>query len=224
MRVLLVEDEIYLSEAISYLLRKNNYTVDVSSDGNSGLDNGLSGIYDVIILDIMLPFINGLEIIKELRANNITTPVIMLSAKNDVETKIDGLDYGADDYLSKPFETKELLARLRALLRRKEKVLMIDKLNYKDLYLDTNSLILSCGENEFKLTLKESQLMELFITNVNNTLSKNTIIEKLWGFVSDAADNNVEVYISFLRKKMNSLKTRVKIVTIRNLGYVLKEE
>lgn len=224
MRVLLVEDEVYLSEAISYILRKNNYTVDVSNDGDSGLDNGLSNIYDAIILDIMLPGLNGLEIIKQLRANNITTPVIMLSAKNDIDTKIDGLDYGADDYLAKPFETEELLARLRALIRRRDRVLIIDKLNYKDLYLDTNSLILSSGDNEFKLTLKESQLMELFINNVNNTLSKNTIIEKLWGFISDADDNNVEVYISFLRKKMNSLNTSVKIVTIRNLGYVLKEE
>lgn len=224
MRVLIIEDEKYLAEALMHILKKNNYAVDISLNGADGLDDALSGIYDAIILDVMLPKLNGYEVLKEIRKNNISTPVIMLTAKNEVEDKVKGLDLGADDYLPKPFETIELLARLRAITRRKNLDIQNNKLEFSNLILDADNITLICGENNIKLTLKESLLLELLIFNKNRVTSKSTIIEKLWGYASEAEDNNVEVYISFLRKKLSILETTVRISTIRNLGYKLVED
>ncbi|MCM3340288.1 response regulator transcription factor [Paenibacillus sp. MER TA 81-3] len=222
MRILMVEDEKYMAEAIEQILKKNNYSIDLAFDGEYGLDCGLSGIYDIIILDIMLPKMDGIIVLKELRNNGIQTPVILLTAKGETEDKVEGLDSGADDYLAKPFQTEELLARLRALGRRKNEMIHDSILLYGDIELDPHTLNLNCGNKEFKLTLKESQLLELLISRKGIIVSKDSIIEKLWGYKTDAEDNHVEVYISFLRKKFSHLKSTVRIQTVRGAGYVLK--
>lgn len=224
MKILMIEDEKYMAEAIAQILKKNNYSVDLSFNGEDGLYCALSGIYDIIILDIMLPKMNGLDVLKQLRAEKIDTPVIMLTAKGETEDKITGLDNGADDYLSKPFQTEELLARLRALGRRKGQLINDGVLIFGDIELNPNTLTLSCNDKKIKLTLKESQLLELLINRKGILTSKDTIIEKIWGYESNAEDNNAEVYISFLRKKLSHIKSNVFIQTVRGAGYVLGEE
>jgi DNA-binding response OmpR family regulator len=221
MRILLVEDELHLAEALTQILKKNNYTVDAVNDGESGLDNALSDIYDVIILDIMLPKMDGLTILKNLRKEGIAAPVILLTAKGDISDKVVGLDCGADDYLAKPFATEELLARIRALSRRKSEVLPDNSLRFGDIELNTATLNLLKGAKEVKLILKESQLLELLISRKNLASSKELIIEKLWGFDSEVEHNHVEVYVSFLRKKLLFLDSKVSINTIRGVGYML---
>lgn len=221
MRILMVEDEKYMAEAIEQVLKKNNYSIDLAFDGEYGLDCGLSGIYDIIILDIMLPKIDGIGVLKELRKNGIEAPVILLTAKGQTEDKVIGLDSGADDYLAKPFKTEELMARLRALSRRKNELIKDNILQYADIELNPLTLNLSCDSKEFKLTLKECQLLELLIKRKDIIISKDSIIEKLWGYETCAEDNNVEVYISFLRKKLNRIKSQVIIQTVRGAGYVL---
>jgi DNA-binding response OmpR family regulator len=221
MRILLVEDELHLAEALTQILKKNNYTVDAVNDGESGLDNALSDIYDVIILDIMLPKMDGLTILKNLRKEGIAAPVILLTAKGDISDKVVGLDCGADDYLAKPFATEELLARIRAMSRRKSEVLPDNSLRFGDIELNTATLNLSKGAKEVKLILKESQLLELLISRKNSASSKELIIEKLWGFDSEVEHNHVEVYVSFLRKKLLFLDSKVSINTIRGVGYML---
>ncbi len=221
MRVLMVEDEKYMAEAVASILRKNHYTVDLKFNGEDGLDCGLTGIYDIIILDIMMPKKNGLEVVKQLRKHKINTPVLLLTAKGDLEDKVNGLDSGADDYLAKPFQTEELLARLRALGRRKSQVVNNGVLEYEDLELNPLTLTLYCRDCEFKLTLKESQLLEMLILNKGIIISKDTIIEKLWGYETEAEDNHVEVYISFLRKKLSNMNSKSQIKTVRGAGYTL---
>lgn len=222
MRILVVEDEIHLSEALSQILKKNNYTVDVVHDGEDGLDNALSGIYDIILLDIMLPKMDGLTILKHLRKEEIATPVILLTAKGDISDKVKGLDTGADDYLAKPFATEELLARIRALSRRKSEVIIDNTLKIGSMELNPATLKLSMGDKEIKLILKESELLELLIIRKNAVTSKELIIEKIWGFDSEVEHNHVEVYISFLRKKLLFLDGDVEIKTIRGAGYILE--
>ncbi len=223
MRILMVEDERYIAEAVAQVLKKNNYSVDIEYNGEAGLDSGLSGIYDIIILDIMLPKMDGISILKELRRNGIETPVILLTARGETEDKVRGLDSGADDYLAKPFHTDELLARLRALGRRKAELLNDGKLKYGDLELNPITLQLGCGDKEKKLTLKESQLLELMIKRNTMIISKEIIIEKLWGYDTDAEDSRVEIHVSLLRKKLAQLESDVSICTIRGAGYVLKK-
>ncbi|KUO75280.1 MAG: two-component system response regulator [Clostridia bacterium BRH_c25] len=222
MRILIVEDELHLAEALTQILRKNNYTVDSVNDGESGLDNALSGIYDLIVLDIMLPEMDGISILKNIRKEGISTPVILLTAKGDISDKVAGLDSGADDYLAKPFATEELLARIRALSRRKSEVLPDNTLQYGDIELAPSTLKLSKGSKDVKLILKESELLELLILRKNAVTSKELIIEKIWGFDSEVEYNHVEVYISFLRKKLLFLDSIVSINTIRGIGYVLE--
>lgn len=222
MRLLIVEDEVHLAEALTQILKKHHYSVDAAHDGLSGLDNALSGIYDLILLDVMLPGMDGMSILRELRKEGVTTPVIMLTAKGEVSNKIEGLDTGADDYIAKPFSTGELLARIRAALRRKGEVLLEDTLKYGDIELNPSTLKLSGNGKEIKLILKESELMELLISRKQAVTSKDQIIEKLWGYDSEAEGNNVEVYISFLRKKLAFLQSDVRINTIRGAGYVLE--
>ena len=222
MRILIVEDELHLAEALTQILRKNNYTVDSVNDGESGLDNALSDIYDLIVLDIMLPKMDGISILKNIRKEGISTPVILLTAKGEISDKVAGLDSGADDYLAKPFATEELLARIRALSRRKGEVLPDNTLQYGDIELNTATLKLSRGSKDVKLILKESELLELLILRKNAVTPKELIIEKLWGFDSEVEYNHVEVYISFLRKKLLFLDSQVSINTIRGIGYVLE--
>jgi Response regulators consisting of a CheY-like receiver domain and a winged-helix DNA-binding domain len=221
MRLLLIEDEKHMADAIEVILNTNKYVVDICYDGLVGLDYALSNIYDVILLDIMLPGLDGISIIKELRKEKISTPILLLTAKDDINDKIDGLDNGADDYLTKPFNIDELLARIRALYRRKEKHLDNDILTYKDISLDPLNLKLYSDKNCYNLTLKESQILEMLINNNKTILSKDMIIEKVWGFDNDIPENQVEVYISFLRKKINAISAIVHIKNIRNVGYKL---
>jgi DNA-binding response OmpR family regulator len=222
MRILLVEDEKHLAEALVQILKRNKYTVDNVYDGEAGLDYALSDIYDIILLDIMLPKMNGLEVLKRFRKENKSTPVIMLTARGEVSDKITGLDYGADDYLPKPFNSEELLARIRAVCRRKSEIVSENSvLTYGDITLSTSLLRLSSKTVDVTLTLKESELLEYLIHNRQIILSKEKIIEKLWGYDSEAEDNHVEVYISFLRKKLLYIKAEASIVTIRGVGYKL---
>lgn len=221
MRILVVEDEIHLSEALSQILKKNNYTVDCVYDGEDGLDFALSNIYDVIVLDIMLPKMDGLSVLKEIRRENLDVPVILLTAKGDVSDKITGLDCGADDYLAKPFNTGELLARIRALGRRRGEVAPNNNLSFGDITLNPLTLILEKGGHTINLTLKEFELLEYLIVHKGTVAAKENIIEKLWGFDSEAEANHVEVYISFLRKKLKFVSSNVSITTVRGVGYTL---
>ena len=221
MRILIVEDEKYIAEAVEQVLKKNNFSVDLAFDGEYGLDCALSGIYDIIILDVMLPKMDGLQILKEIRAQGIKTPVLLLTARGQVEDKVQGLDLGADDYLAKPFNKDELLARLRALSRRQPELIPDGVLRCRSLELNPNTLITRCSDAEVKLSLKEAQILELLIRNHGLTLSKETIIEKVWGYESDADDCHVETHISLLRKKLAGLTCEVSIRTIRGAGYTL---
>lgn len=221
MRILLIEDEIGLAEGIAAVLEKDKYSVDTVHDGLSGLDYALSGIYDVILLDIMLPKLNGLDVLRNLRKESISTPVLLLTAKSEVDDKINGLDAGADDYLTKPFVIGELLARIRALTRRKGDI--IDQtLTFGDLSLNRNTNELFCSQLVVKLGLKEYQMMELLMTNPKQIVAKDRIVEKVWGYDDETGYNNVEVYVSFLRKKLNYLHSTVQIITTRGVGYSLE--
>ncbi|WP_339200076.1 response regulator transcription factor [Paenibacillus sp. FSL H7-0940] len=222
MRILIAEDEVHLAEAVSQILKKNNYSVDMVHDGRSGLDYAQSGIYDLLLLDIMMPEMDGITVLRKLRSEGNHTPVILLTAKGELSDKVTGLDYGADDYIAKPFATEELLARIRAALRRKGEVVPEDGLKFGDIELNTTQLKLSVQGKEIKLNLKENELLELLIARKQAITSKEQIIEKLWGFDSEVEYNNVEVYISFLRKKLTFLNSAVRINTIRGVGYVLE--
>ncbi len=222
MNLLLVEDEIQLSDALSQILIKNNYNVDAVFDGEDGLNYGLTDIYDVIVLDIMLPKLNGINVLKNLRQNKISTPIILLTAKNSIEDKIIGLDSGADDYLPKPFSPEELLARLRAITRRNGNFINENILEYQDIILNLSSYEISCKDNSIILTSKEFDIIKYFIQRPKIIVNKDDLISKIWGFDSDVEYNNVEVYISFLRKKLAYIDSSVKITTIRKVGYRLE--
>ena len=225
MRILIVEDERALGEALAHILKKNNYTADNAFDGEEGLDDALSGIYDIIILDIMLPKMDGITVLKNIRDEGINTPVILLTAKGEISDKVKGLDAGADDYLAKPFSTDELLARIRALSRRRSEITSPSPVIYfGDIALNTQTLVLSKENHEIKLTLKEKELLEYLIINKNIVSSKEMIIEKLWGFDSEAESNHVEVYVSFLRKKLKYVNSDVSINAVRGVGYILGTE
>lgn len=222
MRILMIEDEKYMAEAIAQVLKKNHYSVDLVFDGVYGLDCAVSGIYDIIILDIMLPKMDGLQVLKRLRDKKLSTPVILLTARGETEDKVKGLDCGADDYLAKPFHTDELLARLRALGRRQTELTLDGILKYGDIALNPHTLLLTCGDKKICLSLKEAQILELLIKRASMILSKESIIEKLWGYDTEAEENRVEIHISLLRKKLAQLEACVSIRTIRNTGYTLQ--
>ena len=222
MKILVVEDEVQLADALSEILKRNMYSVDTVYNGIDGLDNALTGVYDCIILDIMMPGMNGIEVLKNLRKEKISTPVIMLTAKSETDDKINGLDCGADDYLTKPFINGELLARVRALTRRRGDIVDENRVEFGSMELHKNTCSISCGGKDVKLSLKEYQIMELLIANPRQILPKERIIEKIWGYESDVEYNNIEVYISFLRKKINSVGAPVQIKTARGIGYSLE--
>ena len=223
MRVLIVEDEVRLASTLQDLLELNGYTADISHDGESGLDNALSGIYDVVLLDVMLPKLDGFTVLRRLRAEGNATPVLMLTARSELSDRVEGLDCGADYYLTKPFEPKELLACIRALTRRQPELRNTDVLEYGDLKLIKNSFTLSCGDRSLRLSRKEFDMMELLMLNRELVITKENLLLKIWGYESDAEDNNVEVYVSFLRKKLEHLHSTVKIKTIRMVGYCLEK-
>ena len=222
MKLLLVEDEKQLSEALQQILIKNKYSVDAVYSGDEGLDYALSDVYDVIILDIMLPKLNGIEILKMIRKRKISTPVILLTAKGSVEDRILGLDSGADDYLPKPFSPDELLARLRALTRRNGDFINENILEFSDIKLNLSTYDMEVDDNSITLTQKEFEILKYFMQRPKLVVSKDDLITKLWGFDSDIEHNNIEVYISFLRKKLAYVESNVKITTIRRVGYRLE--
>ena len=222
MRLLLVEDEIHMAEAVSELLRQEKYDVDVFNNGIEGKEAILSNIYDGAILDVMLPGMNGFEIVGEARRAGLKTPILMLTAKSEVADKVYGLDKGADDYLTKPFEVTELLARVRALVRRNSKT-MDGTLKYGDISLNQNTLSLSCTTTgqEVRLSEKEYKILECLITNAGQIISKEQLALKVWGYENEAEYNNVEVYITFTRRKLNFIKAGTVIKAVRGMGYEL---
>ena len=223
MRILIVEDEVRLASTLQDLMEMNGYSADICHDGESGLDNALSGIYDMIILDVMLPKMDGFTLLRSLRNAGNATPVLMLTARSEVADRVEGLDCGADYYLTKPFAPKELLACIRALTRRQPEMQPANTLSYGDVTLDKNSFSLHCGNRSVRLSRKEFDIMELLMRNREIVLTKETLLLKIWGYESDAEDNNVEVYISFLRKKLTHLHARTRIKTIRMAGYCLEQ-
>lgn len=223
MRILIVEDEIRLAQALGQIMKEQKYAADIVHNGMDGFDYAMSGQYDVVVLDVMLPGYSGFEVVKKMRGAKNATPVILLTAKDEVSDKIQGLDCGADDYMTKPFVPEELLARIRALSRRQGEVIM-DELNFSDLKLNLSANTLYCGAKSVRLGFKEFEVLRILISNPLTITSKEELITKVWGGDSDAEDNNVEAYISFLRKKLFFLGSGVGIETIRKVGYRLEEQ
>lgn len=222
MRVLVIEDEARLADTIRDLLELNGYTADVRHDGISGLDEALTGIYDVCLLDVMLPKLNGFDVLRRLRESGSALPILLLTAKSELEDRVEGLDSGADYYLTKPFEPKELLACVRALTRRQPELRKTDVMEYGDLSLDKSTFTLQCADRSVRLSRKEYDMMELLMLNRERVLTKETLLVKVWGYETDAELNSVEVYVSFLRKKLEHLRSHVKIRTLRMAGYCLE--
>ena len=221
MKLLFAEDERSLSRAITHILEKNCYSVDAVYDGQTALDYLENGDYDGIILDIMMPKVDGITVLRELRSKGNPVPVLMLTAKAEIDDKVLGLDSGANDYLTKPFDTKELLARIRAMTRGSRAV--DATLNYGNITLNRTNFELSSPTGSFRLANKEYQMMELLMANAGQLISSDQFLEKIWGLDSNVESSVVWVYISYLRKKLTALNAKVSIRAVRNAGYVLEE-
>ena len=224
MRILIVEDEKDLAMVLSELLSMEGYYTDTVYDGEEGLDSAMSGIYDLIILDVMLPKMDGFHVLSEIRKSSVSVPVLMLTARSQIEDKVTGLDIGADDYLTKPFDTKELLARIRALSRRREKVYVDDSDRFADITLDKTTHEIQKNGQKIKLTKKEYDILDILISNVGKVIPKETFVTKIWGYDTDVEYNSIEVYISFLRKKLHAVGSSIHISTVRSMGYTIKEK
>ncbi|MDR0924443.1 MAG: response regulator transcription factor [Hungatella sp.] len=222
MKVLIVEDEVRLADALGQIMKEQHYQADIVYNGTDGLSCGLSGEYDVIVLDVMLPGQNGFQVVKKLREARIQTPVLMLTARDDIQDKVTGLDRGADDYMTKPFVPEELLARIRALSRRQGEVI-VEEMKFGDLTLSLSANDLCCGSKSIHLGYKEFEVLKILMGNSGRIVSKEALISRVWGSDSDAEDNNVEAYISFLRKKLHFVGSKVEIITLRKVGYRLEE-
>lgn len=222
MKVLIVEDDIKLAQALGRILEESDYTVDMVHDGTTGRDWAVVGNYDAIILDAMMPGMDGYEVVREVRHANIDTPVLMLTARGSVSDKIAGLDHGADDYMTKPFSPAELMAHLRALMRRQGSVIF-ETVDAGDVSLKLDSHELVRNGKTIHLSKTEFALAKMLMSNKERILPKEMIIEKIWGIESNAADNNVEAYVSFLRKKLRYLESNARIETIRKVGYKFAE-
>ena len=223
MRILIVEDEVRLAQTLAELLKRQGYTADVCHDGVSGLDNALSGIYDLMVLDAMLPGLDGFSLLRQLRDSGSRLPVLMLTARADVTDRVRGLDSGADYYLTKPFESQELLACVRLLLRRADgETRLDDAVTFGDLRLEGGTFLLTCQDRSVRLSRREYAIMELLMRNKSQVVTKEQLLLKVWGYDSDAEDNNVEVYISFLRRKLTHLHSCVSVKTLRMVGYCLE--
>jgi len=222
LRLLLADDEKELTDALAVILNYNKYSVDTVYDGQDALDYALTGEYDGLILDVMMPKMNGFDVLRELRASGITTPVLMLTAKTQLQDKVEGLDAGADDYLSKPFETEELLARIRAMTRRGGTVFTPDVLKLGDLVLNRKTYELSCGDQSVTLANKEFQMMEMMMSNPQSVMSTERFMDRIWGYDSESEINVVWAYISYIRKKLQSLGSSVELKALRGRGYILE--
>ena len=222
MKILIIEDEYSLADAISETLKKENFMTNIITDGEEGEDEALTGIYDLILLDIMLPNKDGFKILESLQREKVETPVIILTAKSEIYDKLNGLENGADDYITKPFHIKELVARIKIVLKRKSDAKDLNIIQYEDLSLNLRNGKISCNNNEMTINGKELELLEILMINKQQAISRETLADKIWGFNSEAEYNNVEVYISFLRKKLKLLKSKVEIKTVRGIGYSLE--
>ncbi|MBQ2872400.1 MAG: response regulator transcription factor [Bacilli bacterium] len=224
MRILVIEDEFSLADMIATKLKKEKYNVDISLDGEDGLDNALSGVYDLIILDIMLPKLNGIEILKEIRDNDIDTKVIMLTAKSSLDDKLIGFENGANDYITKPFHMEELIARVNVQLRNNEKNINKDILKFGDIELNVRTSTITCTKNNesINISYKELMILEYLMNNSSQIISKEQIYDKIWGIDTDFESNNLEAYLSFVRKKLKIIDSDVTIKAIRGMGYKLE--
>lgn len=222
MRILFIEDEVKITDALQELCKIQNIDCDVANDGEEGLLFALNPIYDVIVLDIMLPMKSGLEILKEVRDRDITTPVLMLTAKGTVDDKVKGLDLGADDYLIKPFSAKELFARIRALSRRPDHEIKGEIISFEDVSFNTKKNMMQTPESEYKLSVKEAKILEMLLKRPNQVFTREQILDRVWGFDKEVNENNIEIYVHNLRKKLAN--TNVKIDTIRGVGYTLSRK
>ena len=223
MKILIIEDEFNLADAIASMLKSKKYSVDIKTDGEEGLEEALTDIYDLIILDVMLPHKNGFEILKELREENISSKIIMLTAKNTIDDKLIGFNNGADDYLTKPFHMEELLARVNVQLRKNNNI-SNDIMELGDIKLNIKSMEL-CNKNEdnnVKIIGKEFQLLELLMNHPNQVIEKEQLFVKIWGYDTECDINTLEAYISFIRKKLKLVKSKINLKAIRNMGYVLE--
>ena len=221
MHILIVEDETALAEAVAHILRKAGHSADRVADGQSALDYIRAGAYDLVLLDIMLPRLDGLSVLRQMRSEGVQTPVLLLTARTTVPDKVAGLNAGADDYLTKPFDPEELLARVGAMTRRKGAI-VLNEISFQDLTLDLNTVTLRCGARDVQLSPKEFALARLLLSQPSMTYSKDLLISRAWGLDSEATDNNVEAYISFLRKKLRYLGSRVAIKNLQKIGYRLE--
>ena len=224
MKILIIEDEYSLADAIAETLQKENYTTKIMTNGEDGEDEALTGIYDLILLDVMLPKKDGFEILRNLKNEKINTPIIMITAKAEMTDKLKGLENGVDDYITKPFHMRELMARVKIVLKRIANIENDNILEYGDLKLDLSTGKMSSNGNEISINGKELDLLEILLLNRNQIVSKEVLINKIWGYDSDAEYNYVEVYASFLRKKLKLLKSKVRIKAVRGMGYKMEEE
>ena len=220
MKILIAEDEVLLANSLKALLEKKGFTVEVAYDGETGRDYAETGIYDLLILDVMMPRLNGYDLARQVRAERCATPILMLTAKSELEDRIEGLNAGADYYLTKPFDTRELLACINALLRRQGN--QVDELCYGNTALELASGMLVCGAERVRLSAKEFDIMRFLLQSKGNNLSKEVILARVWGYDSNAVENHVEVYVGFLRKKLASIGSNIRIEAVRKLGYHLE--
>ena len=221
MNVLVVEDERNLADAIVKILEDEGYNAEATYDGKAGLTCAKSGLYDAIVLDVMLPGLSGYDVVNKMRHAGVSTPVLMLTARTSTEDKVRGLDSGADDYMTKPFEAPELLARLRALTRRRGDVL-IDEIKFADIRLDLNTHDLSCAEKSVHLSGKEFEVLSILMGSSSRVVSKQDLLTRVWGTDGEASENSVEAYVSFIRKKLSHIGSKVQVTTLRMLGYRLE--
>ena len=223
MNILIIEDEYSLADAIAETLKKEKFNINIQTNGEDGENEALTGNYDLILLDVMLPQKNGFEILTSLR-KKIKTPIIMLTAKAEISDKLDGLENGADDYITKPFSTRELVARIKIILKRVNNIEDTSILKFGDLTLDIKNAKVKCKDNEIQISGKELELLEQLLINKNQVSIRENLAQRIWGYESDTEYNNVEVYITFLRRKLNLLQSKVKIKAVRGIGYKLEEE
>ena len=220
MKILIVEDEVLLADSLKTLLTRKGFDVEVVYDGENGAEYALLGVYDLLILDVMMPGLDGYQVARQVRSGRCGTPILMLTAKSAIEDRIAGLNAGADYYLTKPFDSRELLACINALLRRQGG--QVDELVYGNTALDLASSTLVCGERSVRLSAKEFDVMRYLLHSRDRNLSKEAILAKVWGYDSNAVENHVEVYVGFLRKKLRSIGSNLRIAAIRRLGYHLE--
>jgi len=220
MKILIIEDDKALSDSLRHLLEGKGFDVEIAYDGETGSEYAMLGVYDLLILDVMMPNMNGYQVARQVRARRCSTPILMLTAKSELQDRIEGLNAGADYYLTKPFDSRELLACINALLRRQGG--QVDEMTCGNTALDLSSCMLLCGQRSVQLSAREFDVMRLLLQSRGGNLSKEAILSRVWGYDSNAVENHVEVYISFLRKKLASIGSNLRIVSLRRLGYRLE--